>query len=58
VYYNIPFERKDEAKELGARWDKEVKKWYALNTNEVFNEKFGKFKINDNLDEEVEVDDC
>ncbi len=28
VYLNVPYEQKDEAKALGARWDKEVKKWY------------------------------
>jgi len=25
----VPFEEKDEAKALGARWNKEKKKWYV-----------------------------
>ena len=28
VYYKVPFERKDEAKQLGMRWDKDRKLWY------------------------------
>lgn len=28
VYLNVPYVQKEEAKELGARWDPEVKKWY------------------------------
>jgi DNA polymerase III epsilon subunit-like protein len=28
LYLNVPFQQKDEAKRLGARWDKDVKKWY------------------------------
>ena len=28
VYLNVPFERKDEAKELGAKWNPQKKKWY------------------------------
>ena len=29
VFLSVPFERKEEAKALGARWDREKKKWYA-----------------------------
>lgn len=29
-YLNVPFSQKDVAKKLGARWDKNVKKWYFL----------------------------
>ena len=29
VYLYVPFEEKDEAKALGARWDKNNKSWYA-----------------------------
>ena len=29
TYLNVPFSEKDEAKSLGARWDKNVKKWYV-----------------------------
>ena len=30
-YINIPFNLKDKAKELGAKWDKDKKSWYYLN---------------------------
>ena len=29
TYLNVPFKEKEEAKKSGARWDPEVKKWYA-----------------------------
>lgn len=29
TWLNVPYERKDEAKMLGARWDKDVKRWYV-----------------------------
>ncbi len=29
---NVPYEDKDEAKALGARWNPELKKWYAPNS--------------------------
>jgi hypothetical protein len=32
IYFDIPFENKDKAKALGARFDFEVKAWYAPNT--------------------------
>ena len=28
-YLDVPYNKKDEAKELGAKWDKEAKSWYA-----------------------------
>ena len=28
TYLNCPFEEKDTAKEKGAKWDAEIKKWY------------------------------
>ena len=30
IYLNVPFAKKDEAKELGAKWDASKKKWYVL----------------------------
>ena len=30
-YLNIPYDKKDEAKELGALWEKNIKKWYYKN---------------------------
>ena len=32
IYFDVPFEDKDRAKALGARFDSEVKAWYAPNT--------------------------
>ena len=32
---NVPFEEKDEAKELGARWDPEIKKWFIPKENDA-----------------------
>jgi hypothetical protein len=29
TYLFVPYEEKDEAKRLGARWDAEQKKWYV-----------------------------
>lgn len=29
LFLNVPYEEKDEAKALGARWNPKVKKWYA-----------------------------
>jgi hypothetical protein len=29
IYLNVPFAQKDEAKELGARWDAIQKKWFV-----------------------------
>ena len=32
IYFDVPFKCKDRAKSLGARFDFEVKAWYAPNT--------------------------
>jgi Domain of unknown function (DUF5710) len=29
TYFAVPFDRKDEAKAAGLRWDAEGRKWYA-----------------------------
>jgi len=34
-YIDCPFEQKEEAKALGARWDSEICKWYAP-TQEIY----------------------
>lgn len=31
IYLDCPYEDKDIARSLGARWDAEVKKWYIMN---------------------------
>ena len=30
-YLNCPYAEKDEAKELGARWDMDARKWFVPN---------------------------
>jgi len=30
-YLECPYAEKDEAKQLGARWDQKVRKWYVPN---------------------------
>jgi len=43
VYLEIPFKRKDEAKKLGAMWDKEKKSWFvSKDDHELFLLKFTK----------------
>lgn len=39
VYLNVPFRDKDDAKELGCRWDPDRKKWYCIDSD------YGKSKI-------------
>ncbi len=29
IYLNVPYNKKDIAKDLGAWWDPQIKKWYA-----------------------------
>ena len=36
----VPFEQKEDAKKLGAKWDKENKYWYCDNNNESLIEKY------------------
>lgn len=43
VYINVPFSDKDKAKENGARWDMNIKKWY-YNKNKLDKEKQDKLK--------------
>lgn len=35
IYLNVPFAQKDEAKELGARWDAIKKKWFVPTGKDV-----------------------
>jgi ribonuclease HI len=34
IFLNVPFQRKDEAKTLGAKWEPSKKKWYIMSNNE------------------------
>ncbi len=44
LYLEVPFKEKDEAKQLGAKWDAVNKKWYAPNVETL--PLFEKWKIN------------
>lgn len=33
VFFNVSFKQKNEAKQLGAKWDKDLKMWYAEDDN-------------------------
>jgi hypothetical protein len=33
IYLNVPYTEKEEAKSLGARWDKESKRWHVESCN-------------------------
>ena len=35
IYLNVPYDEKDEAKKLGARWDPGCEKWYIPSTVRV-----------------------
>jgi hypothetical protein len=34
IYLNVPYEEKDKAKAIGARWDADVKRWYYTNPDD------------------------
>ena len=40
---NVPYSEKDEAKQLGARWNSELKRWYVQNKEDY--PKFAKWII-------------
>ncbi len=45
IYINVPFLEKDEAKNLGAKWDGEKKSWYYTNPADA--SKFAKWRVNE-----------
>lgn len=50
IYLIVPFENKDEAKNLGAKFDWDKKLWYANNTNKnKLLEKYKEYKSFDNI---------
>jgi len=53
IYLKVPFNKKDKAKDLGAKWDNDHKLWYIKNTNKkkeyilcLFNQIF--FRLSNN----------
>ena len=43
IYLNIPFEDKDEAKKMGARWEPGKKKWYIFDNNKYKPQMMGRW---------------
>ncbi len=43
IYLNVPFELKDDAKKLGAKWDFKKRKWYAVNN--TYDKLIEKYKV-------------
>ena len=41
IYLTVSYDNKDEAKQLGAKWDKDKKKWYAPNGEPKLVERWG-----------------
>jgi len=37
IYLNVPYEKKEHAKSLGAKWNPKKKKWYSMTSNEHLN---------------------
>ena len=33
IFLEVPYANKEEAKHLGCKWDKELKKWYKEQSN-------------------------
>ena len=44
TFLNVPYERKEEAKQLGAKWDKEHKKWFVEKDNKNYKTILSRFK--------------
>ena len=45
ISLSIPFDSKDKAKELGAKWDKDIKKWYYDGTDNSVIEELKKLEV-------------
>ena len=43
IYLNVPYKEKDEAKQLGAKWDSSKKKWYIKEANRNKNMMMGRW---------------
>ena len=43
IYLNVPYKEKDEAKQLGAKWDTSKKKWYITDNNKHKNMMLGRW---------------
>tara|TARA_A100001011_G_scaffold391447_1_gene476943 strand:- start:84 stop:782 length:699 start_codon:yes stop_codon:yes gene_type:complete len=45
IYLNVPYEEKDEAKSMGARWDKSKKRWYIEPKNKYKLQMMGRWSL-------------
>lgn len=54
LYLNIPYDEKDEAKKLGAKWNSDKRKWFVQNKNEY--RKFAKWILGNNEEKYVLCD--
>lgn len=41
IYLDVPYDEKNEAKALGARWDKDTKKWFSMEAGNTLVERWG-----------------
>lgn len=45
IYLNVPYDEKDEAKKLGAKWDKSKKRWYITPKNKYKVQMMGRWVL-------------
>ncbi len=45
IYLNVPYDEKDEAKKMGARWDKSKKRWYIEPKNKYKVQMMGRWGL-------------
>ena len=45
IYLNVPYDEKDEAKQMGAKWDKSKKRWYIQPKNKFKVQMMGRWGL-------------
>ena len=45
IYLNVPYDEKDEAKKMGAKWDKSKKRWYIEPKNKYKLQMMGRWSL-------------
>ena len=45
IYLNVPYDEKDEAKQMGAKWDKSKKRWYIEPKNKYKVQMMGRWGL-------------
>ena len=46
IYLNVPYDEKDDAKSMGAKWDKSKKRWYIEPKNKYKLQMMGRWSLN------------